>query len=116
MTRIVSQLQKERDGRHVPVILFTKGGGQWLEAIADSGCDALGLDWTTDMGLARQQVGQRVGFQGNMDPSVLYMHLQMLSELKSGGLLIVLALIQAMYSIWGMALHQRFLRSMPGIY
>jgi uroporphyrinogen decarboxylase len=72
MTRIVSQLQRERDGRCVPVILFTKGGGQWLESIADSGCDALGLDWTTDIGLARKRVGSRVALQGNMDPTVLY--------------------------------------------
>lgn len=72
MTRIVSQLQREREGRRVPVILFTKGGGQWLEAIADSGCDALGLDWTTDIGLARERVGSRVALQGNMDPTVLY--------------------------------------------
>jgi len=72
MMRIVSQLQREREGRRVPVILFTKGGGQWLEAIADSGCDALGLDWTTDIGLARERVGSRVALQGNMDPTVLY--------------------------------------------
>lgn len=72
MTRIVSQLQREREGRRVPVILFTKGGGQWLESMADSGCDALGLDWTTDIGLARERVGSRVALQGNMDPSVLY--------------------------------------------
>ena len=56
----------------MPVILFTKGGGQWLESIADSGCDALGLDWTTDIGLARERVGSRVALQGNMDPAVLY--------------------------------------------
>ncbi len=72
MTRIVSQLQREREGRRVPVILFTKGGGQWLEAIAGSGCDALGLDWTTDIGLARERVGSRVALQGNMDPAVLH--------------------------------------------
>jgi uroporphyrinogen decarboxylase len=72
MTRIISQLQRERDGRRVPIILFTKGGGQWLESMADSGCDALGLDWTTDIGLARQRVGARVALQGNMDPAVLY--------------------------------------------
>jgi uroporphyrinogen decarboxylase len=71
MARIVSQLQREREGRAVPVILFTKGGGQWLEAMIDTGCDALGLDWTTDIGLARQRVGQRVALQGNMDPAVL---------------------------------------------
>jgi len=56
----------------VPVILFTKGGGQWLEAMADSGCDALGIDWTTDLKDARARVGSRVALQGNMDPSVLY--------------------------------------------
>jgi uroporphyrinogen decarboxylase len=56
----------------VPVILFTKGGGQWLELIADTGCDAIGIDWTTDMGAARSRVGDRVALQGNMDPSVLY--------------------------------------------
>jgi uroporphyrinogen decarboxylase len=72
MTRIVKQLQREADGRRVPVILFTKGGGQWLEAMANSGCDALGLDWTTDIGLARERVGSRVALQGNMDPAVLH--------------------------------------------
>lgn len=72
MHRIVQQLQRENDGRRVPVILFTKGGGQWLEAIADTDCDAVGLDWTSDIGLARQRVGGRVALQGNMDPSVLY--------------------------------------------
>ena len=71
MTRIISQLHREHDGRRVPVILFTKGGGQWLEAMADSGCEALGLDWTADIGLARQRVGARVALQGNMDPVVL---------------------------------------------
>lgn len=72
MRRIVSQLRSESEGRKVPVILFTKGGGQWLEAMADSGCDALGLDWTTNIGQARQRVGSRVALQGNMDPAVLY--------------------------------------------
>ncbi|HEY9051476.1 MAG TPA: uroporphyrinogen decarboxylase family protein, partial [Gammaproteobacteria bacterium] len=72
MQQIVSRLNRENDGRKVPVILFTKGGGQWLNAIADSGCDGLGLDWTTDIGLARQQVGDRVALQGNMDPCTLH--------------------------------------------
>jgi len=62
----------EAEGRKVPVILFTKGGGQWLEAMADCGCDALGLDWTTDLKDARARVGSRVALQGNMDPSILY--------------------------------------------
>ncbi len=72
MQRIVRQLKRESEGRRVPIILFTKGGGQWLEAIADTDCDAIGLDWTSNMGLARQRVGGRVALQGNMDPSVLY--------------------------------------------
>ncbi len=72
MNRIVSKLTREAGGRRVPVILFTKGGGQWLNDMADSGCDALGLDWTCDIALARQQVGDRVALQGNMDPCTLY--------------------------------------------
>ena len=72
MQTIVSGLIREAEGRKVPVILFTKGGGQWLEAMADSGCDALGIDWTTDLKDARARVGSRIALQGNMDPSVLY--------------------------------------------
>ncbi|GAB2511654.1 uroporphyrinogen decarboxylase [Microbulbifer agarilyticus] len=71
MARIVQGLIKENDGRQVPVILFTKGGGQWLEAMADTGADALGLDWTTDITQARARVGGTVALQGNMDPSIL---------------------------------------------
>ncbi|VUC91250.1 uroporphyrinogen decarboxylase [Salmonella sp. NCTC 11881] len=56
----------------MPVTLFTKGGGQWLEAMAETGCDALGLDWTTDIADARRRVGHKVALQGNMDPSMLY--------------------------------------------
>lgn len=72
MSQIVEGLIRENDGRRVPVILFTKGGGAWLNAMADSGCDALGVDWTTDLNDARKQVGHRVALQGNMDPSILY--------------------------------------------
>jgi len=72
MQAIASGLTREAEGRKVPVILFTKGGGQWLEAMADTGCDALGIDWTTDLKDARARVGSRVALQGNMDPSVLY--------------------------------------------
>lgn len=71
MSKIVAGLIKHADGRDVPVILFTKGGGHWLEAMADSGCDALGLDWTVDIGMAKARVGDRVALQGNMDPAVL---------------------------------------------
>ncbi|WP_323751885.1 uroporphyrinogen decarboxylase [Marinobacter sp.] len=72
MKKIVDGLIRENEGRRVPVILFTKNGGQWLESIADTGCDAVGLDWTTDIGNARARVGDRVALQGNMDPTMLY--------------------------------------------
>lgn len=72
MQRIVDGLIREHEGRRVPVILFTKNGGQWLEMMAATGCDALGLDWTTDIGAARARVGDQVALQGNMDPGALY--------------------------------------------
>ncbi|RXE46674.1 uroporphyrinogen decarboxylase [Chromohalobacter israelensis] len=72
MARIVEGLIREHEGRHVPVILFTKQGGQWLETIADSGADAVGLDWTTELSDARARVGDRVALQGNLDPNVLF--------------------------------------------
>jgi uroporphyrinogen decarboxylase len=72
MQRVISRLPAEAEGRKVPVIVFTKGGGQWLGAIADSGAQAVGIDWTTDIGTARAQVGDRVALQGNMDPAMLY--------------------------------------------
>ena len=72
MAKIVDGLPKEHDGQRVPVILFTKNGGQWLEHMANTGADALGLDWTTDITNAKQRVGDKVALQGNMDPCVLY--------------------------------------------
>lgn len=72
MAQVVRGLARERDGRRVPVIVFTKNGGQWLETIAAAGADALGLDWTIDIGEARRRVGARVALQGNMDPALLY--------------------------------------------
>ncbi len=72
MEQIVAGLTREADGRRVPVVLFTKGGGGWLEIMADTGCDALGVDWTLDLADARRRVGDRVALQGNMDPTVLY--------------------------------------------
>ncbi len=72
MEKIVANLIKEREGRAVPVILFTKNGGLWLEAIANSGTNAVGLDWTIEIGVARQRIGQQCALQGNMDPSILY--------------------------------------------
>jgi uroporphyrinogen decarboxylase len=71
MQQIVDGLKRSHEGELVPLVLFTKGGGQWLEDLAQTGCDALGLDWSTDIGLARARVGHRVGLQGNLDPGVL---------------------------------------------
>ncbi len=72
MTRIIQGLTREAEGRRVPVILFTKGGSGWLEAQVGSGADALGVDWTIDLDMARRRVGDKVALQGNMDPCVLY--------------------------------------------
>ncbi|MGJ3354726.1 uroporphyrinogen decarboxylase [Providencia sp. Je.9.19] len=72
MQKIIDGLIRENEGRRVPVTLFTKGGGQWLEEMAATGCDALGLDWTTEIADARRRVGDKVALQGNMDPSMLY--------------------------------------------
>lgn len=70
--RVVDKLIREREGRRVPVIVFTKGGGIWLEQIAAIGCDAVGLDWTVDLGAARRRVQDRVALQGNLDPMALF--------------------------------------------
>lgn len=72
LTRIAAGLTRHADGRRVPSIVFTKGGGLWLESIADAGFDAVGLDWTVDMAEARRRIGERVALQGNMDPAVLF--------------------------------------------
>ena len=72
MQQIVDGLKREQDGQPVPVTLFTKGGGQWLEEIAATGCNAVGLDWTVDIDNARERIGDRVALQGNLDPCVLY--------------------------------------------
>lgn len=70
--QIIRGLHKHYDGERIPVIVFTKGGGQWLKAIAECGADAIGLDWTTSLSQARQIVGDRVALQGNLDPMVLF--------------------------------------------
>ena len=72
MARIVAGLTRAVEDRPVPVILFTKGGGAWLELIAATGCDAVGVDWTVDLGEARRRVGGQVALQGNLDPAALY--------------------------------------------
>ncbi|WP_315360463.1 uroporphyrinogen decarboxylase [Neisseria bacilliformis] len=72
MKQIVSGLKHESEGRRVPVILFAKGGGLWLEKMAEAGADALGLDWTCNIGEARRRVGGKVALQGNFDPFALF--------------------------------------------
>jgi len=67
MQKIIDGLKRENDGRKVPVVMFSKGGCQWLEAQAETGADALGLDWTLDIGLARERVGDKVALQGNIE-------------------------------------------------
>ena len=72
MQQVMFQLKREKDGVPIPAIVFTKGGGLWLEQIADIGADAIGLDWTVNLAEARARVGQRVALQGNLDPAVLF--------------------------------------------
>ncbi len=69
---VLRQLKREHDGERIPTIAFTKGGGLWLEKIADTGCDAVGLDWTVDLASARARIGSRCALQGNLDPMVLF--------------------------------------------
>ena len=70
--RVMNQLQREHGGQRIPAIVFTKGGGLWLEQIAATGADVVGLDWTCDLGAARARVDDRVALQGNLDPMVLF--------------------------------------------
>jgi len=72
MRQVVAQLKRDKDGVKIPAIVFTKGGGQWIEQIADIGADAVGLDWTVNLERARQLVGHKVGLQGNLDPAILF--------------------------------------------
>jgi len=69
--KVFAALKREAGGRRVPAILFTRGGGNWLEAMAGAGCDAVGLDWTIDPTQARKRIGARVALQGNLDPIAL---------------------------------------------
>jgi uroporphyrinogen decarboxylase len=70
--QVVQGLQREKDGQCIPVIVFTKGGGPWLDEIAAIGADVVGLDWTVNLGRARAAVGDRVALQGNLDPNALF--------------------------------------------
>jgi len=72
MQQVLSQLQREKDGVRIPAVVFTKGGGLWLDQIADIGADAVGLDWTVNLGRARALVGHKVALQGNLDPAILF--------------------------------------------
>src|SRR5690242_4079479 len=72
MAAIAKGLKRESEGRRVPVVMFTKNGGGWLESMAEAGADALGVDWTQDLADARRRVGDRVALQGNLDPTALY--------------------------------------------
>ena len=72
MRKISEQLLREHEGKRIPLTFFTKNGGQWLETIAASGCDAVGLDWTVDISDAKRRVGEKVALQGNMDPAILF--------------------------------------------
>jgi uroporphyrinogen decarboxylase len=71
MQQILDGLTREKDGRQIPVILFTKGAGEYLEDMAETGCDALGVDWTTSLADAREFVMDKVALQGNLDPATL---------------------------------------------
>ena len=72
LEQVMAGLKREVDGKRVPAIVFTKGGGLWLEDIVAIGCDAVGLDWTIEMSEARRRVGDKVALQGNLDPNVLF--------------------------------------------
>ena len=72
MQQVVSGLNRRAENRQVPVVIFTKGGGLWLEQLAQLGADALGTDWTVNLQQARQRVGTQVALQGNLDPLALF--------------------------------------------
>jgi uroporphyrinogen decarboxylase len=70
--RVLQLLKREHDGQPIPHLVFTKGGGLWLEEIADAGADVVGLDWTVNLGDARRRIGSKAALQGNIDPNVLF--------------------------------------------
>jgi uroporphyrinogen decarboxylase len=71
MAHVVDALKASPHSRELPIVLFSKGAGQHLAALADTGCAALGVDWTIDLADARMAVGGRVALQGNLDPAIL---------------------------------------------
>ena len=72
MKEIISNLRKDKITKNIPIVLFTKGGGNWLNEISKSGCNAIGLDWTVDISSARKIVGENICLQGNLDPCALH--------------------------------------------
>jgi len=80
LTRVLDNVRREHNGARIPRIVFTKGGGLWLESIAECGCDCVGLDWTVSLTEARRRVGARVALQGNLDPAVLFSSPQAIRE------------------------------------
>ena len=80
MSKIVDGIHRKYDERIIPVTLFTKGGSAWLEQIAATGCDGVGLDWTIEIGEAERRIGSKVALQGNLDPSVLYASPEIITE------------------------------------
>lgn len=72
MTQIISNIKRQHQGRTIPTILFTRNGNQWLKRIVNSGCDAVSIDWTLNLNIAKKHIGDRVALQGNMDPAILY--------------------------------------------
>ena len=86
MAQIVTALKSDPATQNVPLVLFTKGGGLWLERLAATGCDALGLDWTQDLTAARRRVGDRVALQGNLDPMSLFAAPQQVRAQVAGAL------------------------------
>ncbi|GAM57713.1 uroporphyrinogen III decarboxylase [Vibrio ishigakensis] len=97
MHKIVDGLIRENEGRRVPVTLFTKNGGMWLESIAATGCDAVGLDWTINIADAKARIGDKVALQGNMDPSMLYAGHDRIRQEVAGILEGSVMQVQAMY-------------------
>ena len=80
LAEVLERVNRENNGKRVPRIVFTKGGGLWLESIAGCGCDCVGLDWTTSLADARRRIGDQVSLQGNLDPMVLFSTPQIIRE------------------------------------
>jgi uroporphyrinogen decarboxylase len=80
MRQVIAELPREHEGARIPSIVFTKGGGLWLEDMADIGADAVGLDWTVNLGAARKRIGHKVALQGNLDPSTLFANSQRIEQ------------------------------------